>query len=152
MTRPAAIVLAAALSGCATTARLKPAPDIGVADCAAGAANALLSVDALQCWLPAPHGRWRILSHDSHFDVLVAQAEALDLRDAAFIANAFAANQAPRRLQPSEARRLQPGETFSEILVYVRQPAHGGQVRTRRVRWTKTAPLEIFDFTAPSAE
>jgi hypothetical protein len=141
--RPAAIVLAAALSGCAT-ARPKPVPDIGVADCAAGAASALLSVDALQCWLPAPHGRWRILSHDSHFDVLVVQSEALDLRDAAFIAYAFAANQG--------ARRRQPSESFSEILVYVRQPARGGQVRTRRVRWTKTAPLEIFDFTARAGE
>ena len=143
MRRSAAIVLAAALSGCAT-ARLKPTPDIGVADCAAGAATALLSVEALQCWLPAPHGRWRILSHDSHFDVLVVQAEAADLRDASDIARAFAANQV--------ARRLQPSETFSEILVYVRQQAHGGQVRTRRVRWTKTAPLEIFDFTAPAGE
>ena len=150
MRRPAAIVLAAALSGCAT-ARLKPAPDIGVADCVAGAADALLSVDALQCWLPAPHGRWRILSHDSHFDVLVVEVEALDLGDAAFIANAFA-SQVARRLEPSVARRLEPSETFSEILVYVRQPPHGGQVRTRRVRWTKTAPLEIFDFRAPSSE
>ena len=142
MSRRAAIALVAATcAGCATVlpGRDRPAPDIGVADCAAGAANALLSVDALQCWLRAPHGRWRILSHDSHFDVLVVQAEALDLRDAAFIANAFGANQGP---------------TFSEILIYVRERLPEGSrsglsVRTRRVRWTKTAPLEIFDFTAP---
>ena len=142
MSRSAAIALiAATFAGCATVlpGRDRPAPDIGVADCAAGAANALLSVDALQCWLRAPHGRWRILSHDSHFDVLVVQAEALDLRDAAFIANVFGANQGP---------------TFSEILIYVRErllegSRSGPGQRTRRVRWTKTAPLEIFDFTAP---
>ena len=137
MIRRAAIALiAAALAGCATVVprRSRAVPDIGVDDCAAGAANALLSVDALQCWLRAPRGRWRILSHDSHFDVLVVRAEALDLRDAAFIANALAANQ----------------PAFSEILIYVREPARGGRVRTRRVRWTRTAPLEIFDFTGPA--
>jgi len=144
--RRAAIVLVAAATagGCATVlpSRPKPVPDIGVDDCAAGAAGALRSVDALECWFRAPHGRWRILSHDSHFDVLVVQAEAVDLRDAEWIATAFAAQQ--------QAGRLQPGGPFSEILVYVREPAHAGRVRTRRVRWTKTAPLEIFDFTAPA--
>ncbi len=137
----AAVVCAAAFAGCAS-APPRPVANHGIVDCAAGASRDLLSVDALECWLPAPHGHWRILSHDSHFDVLVVQAEALDLRDATSIANAFAADQA--------ARRLPPSESFSEILIYVRQPAHGGQARTRRVRWTTTAPLEMFDFTAPA--
>ena len=135
------MLVAAAFAGCATVVprRATAIPDIGVNDCAATAAQSLLSVDALQCWLRAPHGRWRILSHDSHYDVLVVQAEALDLRDAAPIARAFAANQ------PS----------FSEILIYVRSRPPAGPrptagVRTRRVRWTKTAPLEIFDFVAPA--
>lgn len=135
--------VAAAVSGCAT-AHPRPAPDIGVNDCPPGAANALLSVDALECWLPAPHGRWRILSHDSHFDVLVVQAEAADVRDGVDIARAFAANQT----------------AFSEILIYMRERSPegprsrgsraGAGVRIRRVRWTKTGPLEIFDFTAPA--
>jgi hypothetical protein len=131
--RLAAVALAVAVSGCAS-ARIKPVPDIGVNDCAPNASAALLSVDALQCWLPAPHGWWRTLSHASHFDVLLVQAEATDLRDAVDIARAFAANQR---------------ETFSEILVYVREPAHAGRVRTRRVRWTRAGGLETFDFTAP---
>jgi len=135
--RFAAVALAAAaLSSCAT-ARVKAVPDIGVNDCAANASAALLSVDALQCWLPAPHGRWRTLSHDSHFDVLVVQAEAADLRDAVDVARAFAANQR---------------ETFSEILVYVREPAHADRIRTRRVRWTRTGGFETFDFRAPAGQ
>ena len=134
MRRLAAVALVAAtVPGCAR-ARIKPVPDIGVTDCAPNASAALLSVDALQCWLRTPHGRWRTLSHDSHFDVLVVQVEATDLRDAVDVARAFAANQR---------------ETFSEILVYVHEPGHSDRVRTRRVRWTKAGGFEIFDFTAP---
>ncbi len=139
MNRAAALVFAAvAVSGCATAfpGRPKPTPDVGIDDCPAAASSDLLSVDALQCWFPARHGRWRTLSHDSHFDVLVVQVEALDVRDAASIAAAFAADH---------------GAMFSEILIYVHEPARSGPVRTRRVRWTKTAPLEVFDFTAPAS-
>jgi hypothetical protein len=131
--RVRAIALATALCGCAT-ARSRPAADLGIAECAAGASGALLSVEALQCWLPAPHGRWRTLSHDSHFDVLVVRAEAADLRDAADIGRAFAANQ---------------GGMFSEILVYVTGPGHGDRGRTRRIRWTRAGGIETFDFTGP---
>jgi hypothetical protein len=129
----AAALAAAALSGCART-QIRPPPDIGVTDCPPNASSALLSVDALQCWLPSPHGRWRTLSHDSHFNVLVVQTEATDLRDAVDIARAFSANQ---------------GSAFSEILIYVREPSRGDRVRTRRVRWTKAGGFETFDFTAP---
>ena len=147
MIRRAAIVLVAAgmISACATarTGRTKPPPDIGVDDCAPGASSALLSVDALQCWFVAPHGRWRTLSHESHFDVLVVQTEALDLRDARDIARAFVEN--------NDARRLQPDEPFSEILVYVRaRSAEASRsVRTRRVRWTRSGGFESFEFNAP---
>jgi hypothetical protein len=135
--RRAALAIAAAmLCGCAT-ARPRPSAGNGIADCPAGASNTLLSVEALQCWLMGPHGRWRTLSHESHFDVLVVQAEALDLRNAKAIARAFAANE---------------HTTFSEILVYVHQPRRSGHARIRRVRWNGPGPLETFDFTAPAGQ
>ena len=124
-------LLAATLAGCAT-ARLRPGTG-GIADCVAGASNALLSVDALECWFTAPRGRWRTLSHESHFDVLVVKVEASDLRDAVDIASRFVANEQ---------------KTFSEILVYVRT---AGQARRRRVAWTKagaTDVLDVLDFRA----
>jgi hypothetical protein len=124
-----AIALAAtALSACAAT-RPRLAADTGIAACAAGASQALLSVEALQCWLPAPHGHWRTLSHESHFDVLVVQVEAFERRDAEAIARLFVAGQR---------------ETFTEILVYVREPSRDP---IRRVRWSLASGFEVFDFT-----
>ena len=122
----AAAIGAAVSTGCATA---RPRRDTGgILDCPAGAASALLSVDALQCWFTAAHGRWRTLSQESHFDVLVVQVEARDLRDARDIASRFVAREQ---------------ETFSEILVYVRA---AGQARTRRVGWTKDGGTDVFDF------
>ena len=126
--RVAIALVAAALCGCATRARRAPGSVGGIARCAPGASNTLLSVDALECWFTAPHGRWRTLSHESHFDVLVVQVEAGDLRDAQDIASRFVAHE----------RR-----TFSEILVYVRTAR---QARTRRVGWTKDGGTDVFDF------
>ena len=133
MIRPlTAIALAAVvLSGCATM-RTQPVADQGIVACAPGASSALLSVDALQCWFAAPHGRWRRLSHDSHFDVVVVEAEAADLRDAETITQAFVANLR---------------DTYSEILVYVHRASRGADDRIRRVRWTRSQGVEIFDFT-----
>jgi hypothetical protein len=65
----------------------------GIPRCAAGAAEYLLSVDALQCWFDAPRGRWRTLSRESQHDVLVVHVEALDARDAEEIARRFVAGE-----------------------------------------------------------
>jgi hypothetical protein len=110
-----------------------PANDFGVPNCPARAREALLSVDALQCWFGARHGRWRVLKHESHFDVLVVEVEAFDLRDAEEVARRFAA------LESAE---------FSEILLYV-HPEQGDRERVRRVQWTRAKGIETLDFTAP---
>lgn len=136
MKRPAVIGLIVGItSGCATVRT--PVNKYGVVGCPAGAAESPLSVDALQCWFVARHGQWRTLSHESHYDVLVAKVEALDLRDADEIARRFVASE-----------RLM----FSEILVYVQSEARGGSTRVRRVRWSREAgaeTTETIDFTAP---
>src|SRR5579864_7048911 len=96
------LVLVCAVSSC-TTVRRQPANDYGVKACTAAAATDLLSVDALQCWFFARHGRWRTLKHESHFDVLVIEAEMLELRDAEEVARRFV---------------FQERQEFSEILLY----------------------------------
>ena len=109
----------------------------GVTSCPAGAGDALLDVEALQCWFPARHGQWRTLSHESHYDVLVVKVEALDPRDAGEIAARFVAHQR---------------DTFSEIMVYARPPLRSGATRIRRVRWTRELGSETFDFVAPAGD
>ena len=109
----------------------------GIEMCPTGAADALLSVPALQCWFAARHGQWRTLSHESHFDVLVVHIEAFDLRDAEDIARRFVASE---------------GTTFSEILIYAQAQSRADPARIRRVRWTREKGSETLDFVSPIEE
>ena len=118
-------------SGCAN--RRAGRADYGIPRCAASAAGALLSADALQCWFDARHGRWRILSHVSLYDTLVVEIETLSLRDADEIATRFAAGEHGR---------------FSEILVYARPESAGPSSRVRRVRWTRSGGFEALEYLA----
>jgi hypothetical protein len=106
----------------------------GVEGCPAGAADRLLSVDALQCWFAARHGQWRTLRQESHYDVLVVTVEASDVRDAEEIAGRFVATQR---------------EMFSEIMIYAQPEIHDGPTRIRRVRWTRERGTDTFEFVAP---
>lgn len=127
-------LLSYAICGCASSSSGRAparADSYGVPRCAAAASDTLLSVDALQCWFDAPHGHWRTLSTESHFDVLVVRVEAYDLRDAGDIARRFVAGQR---------------DTFSEILTYV-QPERRSRSTIRRVRWTRNGGFESFDFS-----
>ena len=108
-------------------------PDYGISPCTDAADEHLLSTDALQCWLRAPHGRWRTLSHESHYAVLVTQIEAADMRDAEHIAKRFVDGE---------------GETFSEILVYVQSELDSDARAVRRIRWTHEHGFEALDFSA----
>jgi hypothetical protein len=121
-----------AMSGCAVTHR-RVVNDYGVSPCPVGAAAHLLSVDALQCWFTAPHGRWRIVGHDSHYAVLVVHVEALNVSDADAIARLFVATQ---------------HDAFSEILVYVQPESATGASKIRRVRWEGVEGFDVLDFTA----
>ena len=127
------VLSAGGLSGCA--ARRAPRNDFGIPRCPTAAADRLLSVDALQCRFDAAHGRWRTLSHESHYDVLVVHIEARDLRDAEEIARRFVDGE---------------GGTFSEILVYAQPEAPTASSRIRRVRWTRDAGFEAMEFATPT--
>ena len=106
----------------------------GIEMCPAGAADALLSVAALQCSFTARHGPWRTLSHESHFDVLVVNVEAFDLRDAEDIAQRFVVSECA---------------SFSEILIYAQAQSGANPGRVRRVRWTREKGSETLDFVSP---
>ena len=125
-----------ASSSC-SAARQHAATRHGIEVCPTGAADALLSVAALQCWFAARHGQWRTLSHESHFDVLVVRVEAFDLRDAEDIARRFVASERT---------------TFSEILIYAQAQSRADPARVRRVRWTREKGTETLDFVAPIEE
>jgi hypothetical protein len=129
----AAILIEVVSGGCASRQHAIVGRD-GVTKCPPAAAEALLAVDALQCWFAARHGQWRTLSHDSHFDVLLVQVEAFDLRDAEEIAQQFVVNQR---------------QTYSEIMVYVQAPARTGVATIRRVRWTRQGGSDTLEFEAP---
>jgi hypothetical protein len=111
------------------------APEIGIHPCPASAGDHLLSTDALQCWFTAPHGRWRTLSHESHYAVLVVEVEAADIRDADVIARRFVATER---------------KTFSEILIYVQREQRADSQTVRRVRWTSETGFQSLDFDTPT--
>ncbi len=123
------------LFACATHQR-QVHPDLGIPSCADRAADRLLSADALQCWFTAPHGRWRILNHQSHLEALVVEIDAQDLRDAMAIAQRLVADR--------------DAMEFSEILVYVAH-SHPNGSRIRRVKWTRER-FETLDFSSPATE
>lgn len=118
--------------------RTRVQQDFGIPSCPDGAEGHLLSADALQCWLSAPHGRWRRLNHQSHLEALVVEVEAQDLRDAVTIAERVVADA--------------QAAAFSEILVYVAQP-RPGESHIRRVRWTRGGGrFETLDFSSPAGD
>jgi hypothetical protein len=122
------------LTACATHRRAAAMPDAGIQPCPATASDELLSTDALQCWFEAPHGRWRTVSHESHYAVLVVSVEAADVRDAELIAQRFVTSE----------RR-----TFSEILLYVQRELPSAGNIVRRIRWTLDGGFEALDFNLP---
>ena len=132
-----AVTSASVLSFACAMHQARVQPDFGIPWCADRAADRLLSADALQCWFPASHGRWRTLNHQSHLEALVVEIEAQDLRDATAIAQ--------RLVDDPDATK------FFEILVYVAQPPPNGS-RIRRVQWTRGGRFETLDFSSPAGE
>jgi hypothetical protein len=87
-------------------------------------------MESLQCWFPSAHGRWRILSRESHVDALVVNIVVTRLQDADDIARQLAAQQ---------------DERFSEILLYAQSESPMAS-RVRRVRWTRAAGFGVIEF------
>lgn len=131
----ACALISCALAAVACGSHRAPQSDYGIRPCPASADDRLLSPEALQCWFKARSGRWRTLSHESHYAVLVVNVEAADPDDAEAIARRFV-----------EGAR----GTFSEILVYVQDEERTDKDIVRRIRWTIETGFEALDFSVPS--
>jgi hypothetical protein len=127
-----AILAAAGILSTPTGDRRAP-DDLGIPRCQAAALRQLLSPGALQCWLDAPNGRWRILGHESVHGAIVVHVEAAEPRDAEAIARRFVDDA---------------GSRSSEILVYVTAESPARHT-TRRVRWAPRRGFDVLEFTAP---
>jgi hypothetical protein len=114
---------------------LTPSPHTrGIPPCAAQAGSDLLAPAALECWLDASHGRWRIVTHVSAHGALVVEIVVEDLRDGDAVAR--------RVVDGTRAR-------FSEVLVYVRPDMPGpGDVSVVRTRWTSQHGFERLAFSS----
>lgn len=125
-----AVVMAGAwLAGCAV--RSVERPNHRMSYCPPGRIDNYLSSEARQCWFYAPQGRWRTLSHELHYDVVVVRVEATSLDDADAIA---------RRFVEVHGRR------FSEVMIYVQAESAPMPPRIRRVRWTDNTGFERLEF------
>ena len=100
--------------------------------CPPGSVDNYLDMRWQQCWFEAAHGRWRTLSHDFHYDVLVVEVEAASLDDAPEIVRRFAGVHAGR---------------FTDMTIYVHQEPASKPGRVRRVHWSfATDALDTLDF------
>jgi hypothetical protein len=92
---------------------------------------------ARQCWYSSPHGRWRILNHELHYDVLVLETEATSIADAEEITHRIV-----------EVPRASEDFTFSsEILVYAQEEGTPATSTIRRARWTnRSGTYEVLEF------
>jgi hypothetical protein len=130
-TVPAVALAAAVVDGCAGRPPALAGP--GVVPCRSGRVANFMAAEAQRCWYVAGDGRWRITNHEFHYDVLVVETEATSPDLTAEIV---------RRLAEVH------GERFIEILVYVKPDPGVGGTTVRRARWTRSGPLEQFDFPA----
>lgn len=108
-----------------------PSADNQIRRCPKRTITSYLEEDLLQCWFDGPSGRWRTLSHDYHYTVLVVEVEAASLDDAREIARRWV-----------DAHNLM----FSEILVYVQAAKTPATSPVRRVRWVKDKGYETLEY------
>ena len=128
----AAAVIACLSSGCTPTPEKEP-PVPDAPRCAPGPVDNYLSEGWQRCWFDAAHGRWRTLSHEFHYDVLVVEVEAASLEDAEEIIRRFI-----------DLHR----ERFTDITVYVHMEPASRPGPVRRIHWSSDAEaLDTLDFT-----
>lgn len=109
--------------------------DRGIVPCAAGAEKDFLTSDALQCWMDAPGGRWRLVDLGFHQDALVLDIVVTALDDAAEVTRRAAANHS---------------RDYAEIDVYARLEPSTADTLVRRVRWLRGSDrLDTLDFPGP---
>jgi hypothetical protein len=126
--RAAISLVALIVGGCALRRPIRQ--DYGIPRCPATASADVLAATALQCWFDARHGRWRILSHVSHYDALVVDVSAASLDDAGEIGERVVASV---------------GDAFAEMLLYVRAESNAPAEDVRRISWTRADGFTTLD-------
>ena len=122
------------VSGCASRPR-RVVLDRGIVPCPAGAEKDFLAPDALQCWMSAAGGRWRLVDLGFHLEGLVLDVIVTSLDDA---------EEITRRAETNHAG------AYSEILVYARLDPSTPDSLVRRVRWVRgNDRLDTLDFAGP---
>jgi hypothetical protein len=129
--RVAAVLTALLSSACA--GRMSDRAGPGIVPCRTGRVVNYMAAEAQQCWYLTAQGRWRIVNHEFHYDVLVMQTQA---------STPALTDQIVRQLAEVH------GERFVEILVYVQPDPGGAGTIVRRARWTRNAAVEYLDFPA----
>lgn len=86
-----------------------------------------------KCWFDATRGRWRTLSHEFHYNVLVVEVEAASLDDAEEIIRRFV--------------DLHRGR-FIDITLYIHQEPASRPGPVRRIHWDIDSDgLDTLNFT-----
>jgi hypothetical protein len=94
--------------------------------------------DAQQCWYASPNGRWRILNHELHYNVLVVETEATRFADAEAIT---------RRFVDAHGGASEDFTSYSEILVYLQEESAPATSTIHRVRWsTSSGTYDVLEF------
>lgn len=102
-----------------------------VPNCSPAAGWSFLVRDSQNCWYHTPHGRWRVVNHEMHYDVLVARVMAEHLDVAEDVGRRFV-----------EAHR----ERYREIVIFVVAETEAEPPPIRRVTWTRSGGFEYLDF------
>jgi hypothetical protein len=136
--RVAVLMGAGAVSGCTVEQEARPSAvkhearaAKALRACPSGPVENYLAERAQKCWYDAPHGRWRTLGHDLHYQTIVAETEASSLNDADEIARRFVEVH---------------GGKFEEILIYVQETSAPKSSLIRRVRWIKGTGYDRLEF------
>ena len=128
------------VSVCAVTLTVAAATGSGLArqraggrlpPCSPRVERAPREATAQGCWFKSPHGGWRILSHDAHYDSIVFHVGADDLEDARHVAAVIVGAE---------------GKALGELMLYVYAEPVATSSRIRRVRWDRVRGYETLDF------
>ena len=127
-----AFVLAGLWTACAAAQDRRPPPS-GTPQCRSGKVDNYLADHWQRCWFDAARGRWRTLSHEFHYDVLVVETESASLDNAEEILRRFV--------------DLHRGR-FTDITIYVRLEPASKPGPVRRIHWEwDTKTFDTLDFT-----
>jgi hypothetical protein len=139
----AGVMTGVLLGGCGAPPEAVPDPAVAerrvpeprpIPNCSPAAGTSTFLVrDSQNCWYQTPHGRWRIVNHELHYDMLVVRVMAEHLDVAGEVGERFV-----------ELHR----ERFREMVIFVVEETDVEPPPIRRVTWTRAGGFEYLDFAS----